>query len=62
MAISVEAGTETDLACQRDYLAPRCGGERSFAVAELATFYGRDTTVGRLTAPDAVRRRAHDGS
>jgi hypothetical protein len=29
-------------------LAPRCNGERSFAVAELATFYGRDTPVGQV--------------
>ena len=28
-----------------DCLAPRCNGERAFAVAELATFYGRDGTV-----------------
>ena len=28
-----------------DCLAPRCNGERTFAVAELATFYGRDSTV-----------------
>jgi hypothetical protein len=31
-----------------DCLAPRCNGERSFAVAELATFYGRDTAVGQV--------------
>ena len=31
-----------------DCLALRCNGERSFAVAELATFYGRDTTVGQV--------------
>jgi hypothetical protein len=31
-----------------DCLAPRCNGERAFAVAELATFYGRDTTVGQV--------------
>ena len=29
-----------------DCLAPQCSGERSFAVAELASFYGRDGTVG----------------
>jgi hypothetical protein len=29
-----------------DCLAPRCSGERTFAVAELASFYGRDSTVG----------------
>jgi hypothetical protein len=33
-----------------DCLAPRCNGERSFAMAELATFYGRDGTVGRYCA------------
>jgi hypothetical protein len=31
-----------------DCLAPRCTGERAFAVAELATFYGRDGTVGQV--------------
>ena len=31
-----------------DCLAPRCNGERSFAVTDLATFYGRDTTVGQV--------------
>jgi hypothetical protein len=31
-----------------DCLAPRCSGERTFAVAELASFYGRDTTVGQV--------------
>jgi hypothetical protein len=31
-----------------DCLAPRCNGERAFAVVELATFYGRDTTVGQV--------------
>jgi len=29
-----------------DCLAPRCNGERTFAVAELATFYGRDYFAG----------------
>jgi hypothetical protein len=33
-----------------DCLAPRCNGERTFAVAELATFYGRDSTVGQVFA------------
>ena len=31
-----------------DCLAPRCNGERSFAVTDLAIFYGRDTTVGQV--------------
>jgi len=31
-----------------DCLAPRCAGERTFAVADLASFYGRDSTVGRV--------------
>jgi hypothetical protein len=31
-----------------DCLAPRCNGERTFAVAELATFYGQDSTVGQV--------------
>jgi hypothetical protein len=31
-----------------DCLAPGCHGERSFSVAELANFYGRDTTVGQV--------------
>ena len=31
-----------------DCLAPRCNGERRFAVTDLATFYGRDTTFGRV--------------
>jgi hypothetical protein len=31
-----------------DCLAPRCNGERTFAVAEPATFYGRASTVGQV--------------
>jgi len=31
-----------------DCLTPRCRGERCFAIAELATFYGRDRTVGQV--------------
>jgi hypothetical protein len=31
-----------------DCLAPGCNGERSFAVTELASFYGRDSTVGEV--------------
>src|SRR5450631_1346729 len=31
-----------------DCLAPRCNGERTFPIAELATFYGRDSTVGQV--------------
>ena len=31
-----------------DCLAPQCNGERSFIVVELATFYGRDGTVGQV--------------
>jgi hypothetical protein len=31
-----------------DCLAPRCNGERAFALAELASFYGRDSTVGQV--------------
>jgi hypothetical protein len=31
-----------------DCLAPRCNGERTFAVAELATIYGPDSTVGQV--------------
>jgi hypothetical protein len=31
-----------------DCLTPRCRGERTFAVAELASFYGRDRTVGAV--------------
>jgi hypothetical protein len=37
-----------------DCLAPRCNGERSFAVAELASFYGRDSTVGQVVASHAL--------
>jgi hypothetical protein len=33
-----------------DCLAPRCNGERTFAVAELATFYGRDSTVSGIAS------------
>jgi hypothetical protein len=29
-----------------DCLTAGCGGERTFAVAELASFYGEDKTVG----------------
>jgi hypothetical protein len=31
-----------------DCLAPRCKGERTFAIAELASFYGRQSTVGEV--------------
>jgi hypothetical protein len=31
-----------------DCLALRCNGERTFAVAELASFCGRETTVGQV--------------
>ena len=34
-----------------DCLAPGCSGERTFAVAELMVFYGRQRTVG-----DVLRR------
>jgi hypothetical protein len=31
-----------------DCLAPGCNGERTFAIAELARFYGRNCTVGEV--------------
>ena len=31
-----------------DCLTPGCSGERGFAIAELASFYGRDTPVGQV--------------
>jgi hypothetical protein len=31
-----------------DCLGPDCRGERSFAITELASFYGRDRTVGQV--------------
>ena len=31
-----------------DCLAPKCNGERSFAAAELASFHGKDSTVGQV--------------
>jgi hypothetical protein len=31
-----------------DCLAPLCNGERTFALAELASCYGRDSTVGQV--------------
>ena len=31
-----------------DCLTPGCSGERGFAIAELANFYGRDSTVGEV--------------
>jgi hypothetical protein len=31
-----------------DCLSQGCNGERTFAVAELASFYGKDTTVGQV--------------
>jgi hypothetical protein len=34
-----------------DCLAPGCGGERTYAVAALSSFYGRDRTIG-----DVLRR------
>jgi hypothetical protein len=40
----------TEIYLAVDCRAPRCNGERTFAVAELATFYGRDSTVGQVFA------------
>jgi hypothetical protein len=37
-----------------DCLTPGCNGERTFAIAELASFYGRDCTVGEGAAPHAL--------
>ena len=31
-----------------DCLTSGCNGERTFALAELASFYGRDATVGQV--------------
>ncbi len=31
-----------------DCLAPGCQGERRFAIAELASFYGQNRTVGEV--------------
>ena len=31
-----------------DCLAPGCNGERTFSISELASFYGRDCTVGQV--------------
>jgi hypothetical protein len=31
-----------------DCLGPACSRERSFAIADLANFYGRDRTVGQV--------------
>jgi hypothetical protein len=31
-----------------DCLAPGCNGERTFAISELASFYGQDCTVGQV--------------
>jgi hypothetical protein len=31
-----------------DCLAPECRGERSYAIAALACFYGQDCTVGQV--------------
>jgi hypothetical protein len=39
-----------------DCLAPGCGGERTYAVASLAGFYGRDMSVG-----DVLRRMRCSG-
>jgi hypothetical protein len=40
-----------------DCLAPGCNGERSFAIAELASFYGQDSTIGQV-----LRRMRCSGS
>jgi hypothetical protein len=40
-----------------DCLALRCRGEKTFAVAELASFYGRQSTVGEVLRRNAVFRR-----
>jgi hypothetical protein len=40
-----------------DYPGPKCRGERSVAIAELASCYGKDSTVGQ-----ALRRMRCSGS
>jgi hypothetical protein len=44
-----------------DCLSPGCGGERTFAVAELASFYGAPHTIGsvlhRMRCKDCCRGR-----
>jgi hypothetical protein len=37
-----------------DCLTSGCNGARTFAIAELASFYGRDATVGAVLAPHAL--------
>jgi len=37
-----------------DCLAHRCSGERTFAIADLASFYGRESTVGEVLSPHAL--------
>jgi hypothetical protein len=39
-----------------DCLAPSCAGKRTFAIADLASFYGRDSRVG-----DVLRRMRCSG-
>jgi hypothetical protein len=39
-----------------DCLAPGCGGERTYAVSDLAAFYGQSRTVG-----DVLRRMRCSG-
>ena len=48
-----------------DCLTPGCNGERTFAIAELASFYGRDCTAGEVCSPHALLEglwRARRGS
>jgi hypothetical protein len=47
----------TEFCLAVDCLARVCGGERSFAVSQLASFYGRDRTVG-----DVLRRMRYSGA
>ena len=47
----------TGFCLEVDCLAEGCRRDRMFAVSELASFYGRDWTVGGGVAPHAVLRR-----
>jgi hypothetical protein len=47
----------TDLHLAVDCIASGCNGERTFAIAELASFHGRDATVGAGATPPRAAQR-----
>ena len=54
--LNSKLGDLTGFCLEVDCLRPQCRRERTFAVSELAEFYGRDRTVGEVLR----RMRCHE--